>query len=430
MKRRTARAAVGAALALSILSVAACSVGESGESTVGGDVIDPASMEDAPQGTITWCAQKDSSGAFTAIVEAFNAKYESDGYTLELLEFPESTDEWRNQFVQRQEAKSDECDVFGADVVWTAEFANKGYLYDLTPYVETRADEFIPSTFTTTEYEGKNWAVPFGTNVGFLFWRTDRVSEGPATWQDAYADALEAGGIIYQGSAYEGLTVDYLEIASAAGGTVLSEDGKSSVINSPENLAALQFMVDGINDGAAPRDVLTFTEEESRRAWEAGQAGLLRNWTYAYVLGKQNPDIADSFAIEPLPAFEGGTGNGSSILGGVNMVINKYSGNPGAALKAIDFITSVEGQTVAALKGQAATLSAVYEDASVQEALPFWETLEQGIEQATSRPVTPVYSLVSKAIYDNVNKALAGQLTPEEALEQADADINDALNTF
>jgi len=427
--RKTARAAIGAALALAVLSVSACS-GATDGTPAGGDAIDPSLMENAPQGTITWCAQKDSSGAFTAIVDAFNAQYKSDGYTLELLEFPESTDEWRNQFVQREEARSDECDIFGADVVWTAEFANKGYLYDLTPYVDTRSDEFIPSTFSTTDYEGKNWAVPFGTNVGFLFWRTDRVADGPATWQQAYADALDAGGIVYQGAAYEGLTVDYLEVATAAGGSVLSEDGTESAINSPENLAALEFMVQGIEDGAAPRDVLTFTEEESRRAWEAGEAGLMRNWTYAYVLGKQNPEIADSFDIEPLPAFDGGTGTGSSILGGVNMVVNRYSANPGAALKAIDFITSEEGQTIAALKGQPATLTAVYDDPEVREALPFWETLKAGIEQATSRPVTPVYSLVSQAIYTNVNRALSGELSPQEALEQADTDINEALNTF
>jgi multiple sugar transport system substrate-binding protein len=427
--RNTARAGIGAALALSVLAVTACSSG-GGATTAGGGAIDPASMENATKGAITWCAQKDSSGAFTATVDAFNARYEADGYTLELLEFPESTDEWRNQFVQRGEAKSEECDVFGADVVWTAEFANKGYLYDLTSYVETRADEFIPSTFSTTEYQGKNWGVPFGTNVGFLYWRTDRVAEGPATWQQVYADAQQAGGIAYQGSAYEGLTVNFLEIAAAAGGSVLSDDGKTSSIDSPENLAALQLMVDGINDGAAPRDVLTFTEEESRRTFESGQTGLLRNWTYSYVLGKQNPEIADTFDIQPLPAFDGGTGEGSSILGGVNMVINKYSANPGAALKAVDFITSAEGQTAAALKGQPSTLSGVYDDPAVQEALPFWETLEAGIEQATSRPVTPVYSLVSQAIYTNVNKALGGELTPEEALEQADSDINEALNTF
>lgn len=427
--RSTTRAAASAALALSMVSLAACSNG-GGQSGASGDAIDPASMDGAPTGTITWCAQKDSSGAFGAIVEAFNAKYQADGYTLKLLEFPESTDDWRNQFVQREDAKSDECDLFGSDVVWTAEFANKGYLYDLTPYVATRKDDFIPSTLSTTQYEGKNWAVPFGTNVGLLLWRTDRVAKGPATWQEAYEDAKGAGGLVYQGSAYEGLTVDFLEIATAAGGSVLSEDGTTSTIDSPENLAALTFMVDGISDGSVPRDVLTYTEEEARRAWESGEAGLQRNWTYAYVLAKQNADVADSFDAEPLPAFDGGTGSGSSILGGVNMVINKYSSNPGAALKAIDFITSEDGQVAAALKGQAPTLEAAYDDANVQKAMPFWQALQSGVEQATSRPVTPVYALVSKAIYTNVNKALSGEMTPQEALTQADSDIDDALATY
>ncbi len=56
--------------------------------------------------------------------------------TVKLLEFPESADEQRNQFVQRQEAKSAECDVFYSDVIWTAEFAVQKWLYDMTPYVE------------------------------------------------------------------------------------------------------------------------------------------------------------------------------------------------------------------------------------------------------------------------------------------------------
>ncbi|GAB3616340.1 ABC transporter substrate-binding protein [Okibacterium endophyticum] len=429
MKRKIARLGVCAGLVGVAATLVACSAG--GQSEGGSsDVIDVASMEDAPQGTITWCAQKDSSGAFTAIRDAFNERFEGDGYTLELLEFPESTDEWRNQFIQRQEAKSDECDIFGSDVTWTAEFANKGYLYDLTPYVDERADEFIPATLSTTSWQDKNWAVPFGTNIGFLYYRSDLVTEAPATWQDAYAAGREHGGIVYQGSAYEGLTCDFIEISAAAGGEVLSEDGTSSVIDSPENLAALQFMVDGLEDGAAPRDVLTYTEEETRRAFEAGTAALERNWTYAYVLGQQNPEIAGKFEIQPLPAFEGGTGEGASVLGGVNMVISTFSANPGAALKAIDYITSDEAQVLAATKGQAPTLDAAYEDAQVQEALPFWEPLKAGVEQAVARPVTPVYALVSQAIYTNVNKALSGEVTPEQALEQADTDINKALDTF
>ncbi len=81
---------------------------------------------------------------------------------------PASADEQRNQFIQRQQARSADCDVFGADVVWTAEFAQQKWLYDLSPYIESRKDEFIPSTLETVHYDGKYWGVPKDTNAGFL----------------------------------------------------------------------------------------------------------------------------------------------------------------------------------------------------------------------------------------------------------------------
>jgi ABC-type glycerol-3-phosphate transport system substrate-binding protein len=37
---------------------------------------------------------------------------------------------------------------------------------------------------------------------------------------------------------------------------------------------------------------------------------------------------------------------------------------------------------------------------------------------------------VSQAIYENVNAALAGQMSPQEALEKAQSDLEKALATF
>mgnify|MGYP003291320560 CR=1 FL=1 len=52
------------------------------------------------------------------------------------------------------------------------------------------------------------------------------------------------------------------------------------------------------------------------------------------------------------------------------------------------------------------------------------------ISQAKSRPVSPVYPQISQAIYKNVNAALSGQTSPQEALKKADSQINSALATF
>ena len=49
---------------------------------------------------------------------------------------------------------------------------------------------------------------------------------------------------------------------------------------------------------------------------------------------------------------------------------------------------------------------------------------------AKSRPVSPVYPQISQAIYENVSAALEGSVTPAQALEDAQADIEEALETF
>jgi len=395
--------------------------------TEGVEVVDVNAMQNAT-GDVTYCTGKDTSGAQVESVEIFNREMRDRGLRARLLEFPESADEQRNQFIQRQRARSGECDIFYADVIWTAEFASQRWLMDMTPYVEQRQQELIPSTLETVRYDGKFFGMPKQTDAAFLYYRTDQVDEVPATWQAVYEEAARQDGIVYQGAAYEGLTVDFLELAFAAGGTVLSEDGTQATINSPENVRALQFMVDGIESGAAPRAVTTYMEEQARRAFEAGRATFMRNWPYAYALGNRS-DIRGDFAVAPFPEFEGGGRAG--ILGGHNLVISAYSQNKPGALALIDFLTQPEAiERDAAEYSLAPVLTATYDDPQVQEALPFADELRQAVEQAKSRPVSPVYPLISEAIYENVNSALAGRQTPEQAMQRAQTQIEQALETF
>ena len=93
---------------------------------------------------------------------------------MELTEFPASADQQRAQFIQRQQAKSDDCDVFNSDVIWTAEFASQKWLYDMTPYVEKAKDKYIAAPLETVHYGGKYWGAPASSDAAFLFYRTDK----------------------------------------------------------------------------------------------------------------------------------------------------------------------------------------------------------------------------------------------------------------
>ncbi|HEX2102615.1 MAG TPA: ABC transporter substrate-binding protein [Solirubrobacteraceae bacterium] len=438
MSGRFGFGAVSAAL-LCALALAACGGddggggggsggGEGGGTTSGAKVIDVNSMNGA-KGTVTYCQGKDTAGNAHAWVEAYNKK--NTGITVKLFEFPASADAQRQQFIQRQQAKSGDCDIFSSDVIWTAEFASQKWIYDMTPYVEKRKSEFIQAPLQTVTFENKFWGVPETTDAGFLYYNTKRVDSVPDTWQGVYDEAKNKGGIVYQGAAYEGLTCDFLELMFAAGGTVLNEDGTKATINNPKSVAALQLMVDGIKNGAAPRAVTTYMEPESLAAWETGRYAFMRNWPYAYAASNNDKGtkVKGDFKVAPQPAFEGGGKAG--ILGGHNSVISVYTENPGASLAVVDYITGMENNVRnAAQFSLAPVLNAAYDDPKVKKALPFSDELKQAVAQAKARPVSPVYPQISQAIYNNVNDALAGRTSPADALKKANDEIDKALATF
>jgi multiple sugar transport system substrate-binding protein len=394
---------------------------------VAAKVIDPASADSA-KGTVTYCQGKDTSGNAHYMIDQFNKKYGPD-LKAKLTEFPASADEQRNQFIQRQQAKSGDCDVFSSDVIWTAEFASQKWLYDLTPYMDQKKSEYLQAPIQTATYENKIWGAPESSDAALIYYRTDKVKTPPTTWQEVYSDAQKQGGIVYQGAAYEGLTCDFLELLFAAGGSVLSDDQSKATIDSPQSVKALQFMVDGIKNGAAPKAVTTYMEPESLTAFQTGKYAFMRNWPYAYALNEKADKVKGKFKVMPFPTFEGGGKAG--ILGGHNSVVSAYSKNPGAALKLIEFIGSPEIQQAYAAKFSLTPVrNDVYDDPAVKKALPFAAELKTAVEQAKARPVSPVYPQISQAIYKNVNAALAGQKSPADAMKQAQSDIQNALATF
>ena len=378
-------------------------------------------------GDVTWCIGKDTSGAFGTVIDNFNKA--NPNANAKLLELPEDAGEQRRLQIQRLRAKSTECDVLGMDVIWTVEYSGQGWLKDVTDFMSQNGDNFIPSTVETTEFDGKNWGVPFNSNAGFIFYRTDEVDSAPKDWETLYKEAGEGNGVVYQGFRYEGLTVNFLELLYSAGGTIISDDGKESTADSQEVRDVLTFMADGIKNGAAPKAVTTYKEEESRRAFESGNATFMRNWPYAYALGKESKTTGDKFDIATFPGFAGNEPAG--VVGGYNLGISAFSKNPEGSLAFIEFATKPDQQKIMATEASLPpTVSSVYDDPAVKKAMPFADQLRTAIEQGKARPPSPVYPQISEAVYNNVYAALQGDMSPDEAASKMNEDIQKALETF
>ena len=110
-------------------------------------------------------------------------------------------------------------------------------------------------------------------------------------------------GFVWQGARYEGLVTVFLEYLGAFGGAILDDEGRVRV-DSEAAQQALTSMRDAIYvDGIVPPAVLTWQEEQTRFAFQTGQAVFMRNWPYAYGLleDRSQSRVAGRFAVGAMP---------------------------------------------------------------------------------------------------------------------------------
>src|SRR6188472_1134158 len=124
MKSAVCACVVALGVCFAAFGLAACGGGDDGGGSEA-KTLQPSDAKNA-SGKVAWCIGKDTSGAFKTAVERFNAQ--NPKLQAELLELPENADLQREQQIQRLRAESNECDVLGMDVIWTAEYAAAGWL--------------------------------------------------------------------------------------------------------------------------------------------------------------------------------------------------------------------------------------------------------------------------------------------------------------
>ena len=118
------------------------------------------------------------------------------------------------------------------------------------------------------------------------------------------------------------------------------------------------------------------------------------------------------------------------MLGGTNLGISAYSKNPGGALAVLNFFTGEVGQRFIGEGATPPATSAAYDVPSVRKAIGLPDEIRDAVSKAKPRPVSPVYPQISQAIYTNVNKALSGKLSTEDAVSAMHSEIEKALATF
>jgi multiple sugar transport system substrate-binding protein len=349
---------------------------------------------------LRWFAQIQPGGTIQEVAQ--RCSEESNGrYTIELELLPTLADQAREQLVRRLGAEDSTIDIIGMDVIWTAEFANAGWLREFTGEEAQQVTEGVfDSVLETAQFEGKVYGAPFNSNTQVLWYRTDQVQQVPETWDEMIAEAERLGSTIQvQANRYEGFTVWVNYMIESSGGQILSGPEEVDLPEGPTE-DALSVIGRFANSPAAPGDIDTSTEDTARRSFEAGSSAFMLNYTFALGSAQANaPDVAENMGSAKLPTVVEGR-ESRPPLGGFNLGVSAFSDNPDLAAEAAACLSNAESQlTATELDGLPPSREDLYQEKVVQDAFPgFANDIMRSIADAAPRPLTPAYTDLSLAI--------------------------------
>ncbi|MET8157899.1 ABC transporter substrate-binding protein [Sphaerisporangium sp. NPDC005289] len=384
-------------------------------------------------GPMTFATGRDTTGYMQPLIDKWNREHPKE--QVSLLELPEAADEQRAQMVANLQARSERYDVLGLDVVWTAEFADAGWIVPLDRSMFP-LDKLLQPVVDTALYQGKLYAVPYTSNAGLLYYRKDILSaehlKPPKTWAELREQAVRLGrkykldGYAGQFLPYEGLTVNFAEAVQSAGGEILSPDGTRVTLDLRTAATGLDFLVGGLRQGWIPQESLSYKEEESRLAFQQGKLLFARNWPHAYGPATRS-GIAGKFAVTRLPGLDG---PGSSTLGGLNLAISAYSKHQKSALDFIRYFTGLANERSVLTEGSFPPVWAeLYDDPALIRRYPYLPVLKQSIMSARPRPVSSKYDQVSLVISSAVSDALNLRKPSDETVATLKQQLSEIIRT-
>jgi len=381
---------------------------------------------------LVWQSENDTTTTYKDLTDTFNKTVgQQKGIHVAWNNGPSGGDELLTKYTTALRARSSSMDILSIDIIYPAQFGASEWTTPITDsqWPASERAKYLPGPVQGCTYKGKIWAAPYRTDLGILYYRKDLLPTPAATYDDLDKTSKSVSpskikyGYVWQGSQYEGLVCDFIEVVHGYGGEVIDQNN-NVVVNSPQNLQALTQMVSWVGT-ISPSAVTTYTEEPARLAWQNGDSAYMRNWPYAYVTSNdpKQSKVANKFDIAPLP-HGGSESAGHSAIGGWNLAINAFSKNPDAAWEFVHYMLQSDAQKQGAIGASwTTTLQSVYDDATVQSKQPLFTKLKPILQNAKPRPVSAKYSDVSNAIRLHVYQALKKQASPADALKALESDL-------
>lgn len=309
--------------------------------------------------------------------------------------------------------------------------------------------KYVPGTLASSMVEGRLVQLPRVTDVSNLYYRKDLYEDParmeaykaefgtdlavPKTYDELkqqiifFADAPNLYGTAFAGKD-EGMSGRFMEILRANGGDLFDADWNPT-FNSPEGVAALQWFKDIYDAGAVPAGTVNYTWDDIGQAMAAGQLAVDLDWPgfagfYSDPTASKISDVL-GFAVSPV----GSAGVRGGWSGSHSFSVTEACDNKEAATSLAVFLTNDESELMEAQAGNLPTRSATFDEVikyfnengktALAEMFPIWQA---SLADARTPPLIPQWIEVSNVLWPQLQAAIVGEKTPQEALDTAAAD--------
>ncbi len=377
------------------------------------------------------------------LVDLFNKKHEGKIKVIPIdLPFEKfSTNERKELLIRYLRSKSDKVDVFSVDQIWVPRFAK--WTEPLNKYITpAQSAQIHEQALKTCYYKDNLVALPLYFDVGMLYVNNKVIQKIPnyakitqklenfITWEDFVALGMEIkknGQPFYLFAAddYEGLMCSFVELIASQNKKLF--EGDSIRLQTKECKKSLHLLVDLVNKyGLSPKSVLEARESQCYRTFIAEDGFFLRGWSgldawYKYVIAPV--DVSDDYTIVPVPHFA--AGRPASIVGGWNLMLSKYSTKKSEAMEFIRFLISEEAQKIMYENGGYLPVNkSIYSDEKYCRENPQIKLYKKLIVTGVHRPFLDKYTRCSDILAHYLNRAIAKEISVDDALATAEQVIN------
>jgi multiple sugar transport system substrate-binding protein len=363
------------------------------------------------------------------------------GTKIELVQAP-----YANVFEQGANAgatKSGVFDIILMDDPWVPFFAENGHLENLTSYFNALGtsgpdNDFLAKSLAVCRNPyntGPFVCLPYVGNAQMFFYDPAKFAEqgitgAPKTWDDVLKTAsaiTAAGGGRYYGYVFRGgqgnpVVADFMPIFWSYGANLFNADRSKVTIDTPEGAAAMKMFM--ALKGVSPKGVESYGANETGQALAAGTAASSINWPN-WVATFEDPSQSRMVGKLAYSAIPSGTHAGSSEIGHWTMGIMSASKNKQEAFDFMVWATSPEQIKISATRGNPPVRFSVFTDPDLtaQEKFRHFPTLMNAINFSTPRPRHPKWPEIENAFGIELSKAVAGTITPEDALKNSQAAV-------